>query len=229
MKKWIVALDVRDEATAFAWADAWSPSLCALKVGLEAYARFGSSFVRQLISRGYDVFLDLKFHDIPNTVASACAAAADLGVWMLNVHASGGERMMEAARDALLPFGKDKPYLIGVTVLTSLGEHDLPALGITQSLDAQVLQLASSAQNAGLDGVVCGAHEVPQVKARLGENFLTVTPGIRITGTSTDDQARYVTPKEADALGSDYGVIGRSVTKASNPTAVLKTLVSDVL
>jgi orotidine-5'-phosphate decarboxylase len=226
--KWIVALDVRDEATALAWADAWSPSWCALKVGQEAFTRFGPSFVRALVARGFDVFLDLKFHDIPNTVASACVAAADLGVWMLNVHASGGERMMQAARLALDGYGTTRPYLIAVTVLTSLGTDDLPGLGITTSLDEHVMRLALSAKRAGLDGVVCSAFEVPEVKATLGDDFLTITPGIRMMNTPADDQTRFVLPKEAKELGSDYGVIGRSVTKASNPTEQLKVLISDV-
>ncbi|MCH9755709.1 MAG: orotidine-5'-phosphate decarboxylase [Gammaproteobacteria bacterium] len=213
----IVALDMKDKAEALAFADACVPQLCVLKVGLEAFTRFGPSFVRELVARGFRVFLDLKFYDIPNTVASACRAAAELGVWMINVHASGGLKMMQAAREALDAFGDTKPYLIAVTILTSL-----------EASEKQVIDLAKLSKQAGLDGVVCSALEVPGLKAVCGEDFLTVTPGIRLSGDSSDDQKRVVTPLKARALGSDYAVIGRSITRAKDPIAVLKVVVSDV-
>jgi orotidine-5'-phosphate decarboxylase len=210
----IVALDIDDKAKALALVDTWDSSSCILKVGLEAFTRFGPSFVRDLIARGFRIFLDLKFHDIPNTVAASCRAAADLGVWMLNVHAAGGFEMMQAARDALAVYGDKKPYLIAVTVLTS-----------QDASNAQVIALAELSKKAGLDGVVCSAWEVPQLKAICGHTFLTVTPGIRLAGDSMDDQKRVVTPEKARALGSDYAVIGRSITRAADPTAVLKALI----
>ena len=210
----IVALDIDDQAKALALVDTWDPSWCILKVGLEAFTRFGPSFVRDLITRGFRVFLDLKFHDIPNTVAASCRAAADLGVWMLNVHAAGGLDMMQAARDALTVYGDKKPYLIAVTVLTS-----------QEASNTQIIALAECSKKAGLDGVVCSAREVPPLKAVCGHDFLTITPGIRLAGDSMHDQKRVVTPEKARALGSDYAVIGRSITRAANPTATLKALI----
>jgi orotidine-5'-phosphate decarboxylase len=211
----IVALDMDDKAKALAFAECCSPDWCVLKVGLEAFTRFGPSFVRDLVARGFRVFLDLKFHDIPNTVAAACRAAADLGVWMINVHASGGFEMMQAARVALNELGDAKPYLIAVTVLTSL-----------EASETEVIDLAKLSKEAGLDGVVCSALEVPGLKAVCGDNFLTVTPGIRLSGDSANDQKRVVTLLKARALGSDYAVIGRSITCAKDPIAVLKSILS---
>jgi orotidine-5'-phosphate decarboxylase len=222
--KLVVALDGIDEPTALAWADAWDPEWCALKVGHESFTRFGPSFVRALVAKDFNVFLDLKFHDIPNTVASACKAAADLGVWMLNVHAVGGLAMMQAAREALESFGNSRPLLIAVTVLTSLGVDDLASVGINKPLLEQALSLAQLAQQAGLDGVVCSALEVPELKKVCGQDFLTVTPGIRIQGDATHDQVRCVTPEQAAELGSDYGVIGRSITRAIDPLKQLQGL-----
>jgi orotidine-5'-phosphate decarboxylase len=212
--QYIVALDVNNKKKSLALVDAWDPDWCILKVGLEAFTRFGSTFVKDLISRGFRIFLDLKFHDIPNTVASACRAAADLGVWMLNVHASGGLLMMQAARDALDQYGDKKPYLIAVTVLTSQNAAQL-----------EVIELAKKAKQAGLDGVVCSALEVPALKAACGNHFLAITPGIRLAGDETHDQKRVVTPEKARILGSDYAVIGRSIMQAHNPTEQLKALV----
>jgi len=220
----IVALDGMDEATALSWADAWDPTWCALKVGNELFTRLGPRFIRDLIARNFNVFLDLKFHDIPNTVASACKAAADLGVWMLNVHAIGGLTMMQAARDALDAYGDTRPLLIAVTVLTSLASHDLAAVGINKPLLEQAKHLAKLAKQAGLDGVVCSAFEVAALKAACGQDFLTVTPGIRTQGDLKHDQVRCVTPEQAVKLGSDYGVIGRSITHALDPTEQLRTL-----
>ncbi|MDF1828121.1 MAG: orotidine-5'-phosphate decarboxylase [Legionellaceae bacterium] len=223
--EWIVALDGVEEVTALAWADAWDPSLCALKVGHESFTRFGPSFVRALVVKEFKIFLDLKFHDIPNTVASACKAAADLGVWMLNVHASGGAHMMQVARKALESYGETRPLLIAVTVLTSLSSDDLTAVGIHQPLLQHVVSLAELAKQADLDGVVCSAHEVSKIKAACGQDFLTVTPGIRMEGDAMHDQVRCVTPAMAEAFGSDFGVIGRSITKANDPLAQLRSLI----
>lgn len=220
----IVALDGVDETTALTWADAWDPTWCALKVGNESFTRFGPSFVRALIAKDFKIFLDLKFHDIPNTVASACKAAADLGVWMLNVHAGGGLAMMQAARHALNVYGDTRPLLIAVTVLTSLAPDDLAAIGINKPLLEQAKLLAKLAQQAELDGVVCSAREVPDLKAACGQDFLTITPGIRIQGDAINDQVRCVTPEQAAKLGSDYGVIGRSITRAADPTEQLRSL-----
>jgi len=222
--EWIVALDGVEKATALAWADAWDPSLCALKVGHESFTRFGPSFVRALVAKNFKLFLDLKFHDIPNTVASACKAAADLGVWMLNVHASGGFNMMQAACKALEGYGETRPLLIAVTVLTSLAPDDLAAVGIDKPLLQHVVSLAKLAKEAKLDGVVCSAHEVSAIKAACGQTFLTVTPGIRMESDATHDQVRCVTPAMAAAFGSDFGVIGRSITQADDPLARLRSL-----
>ncbi|MDF1646682.1 MAG: orotidine-5'-phosphate decarboxylase [Legionellaceae bacterium] len=213
----IVALDIDNQAKALAFVDTLSPDDCVLKVGLEAFTRFGPAFVRDLVIKGFRVFLDLKFHDIPNTVAAACRSVADLGVWMLNVHASGGFPMMQAARAALDELGDKKPYLIAVTVLTSL-----------EASETQVTDLAMLAKKAGLDGVVCSALEVPRLKIACGHDFLTVTPGIRLLGDNMDDQKRVVTPQEAKSLGTDYAVIGRSITRADNPVATLEAILSDV-
>lgn len=217
--KLIVALDFNDVFTALALVDQLDASTCALKVGLEMYTRFGAAFVDQLIKRQFKVFLDLKFHDIPNTVAQACKAAADLGVWMLNVHALGGHHMMQAAKSALAPYGPDRPLLIGVTLLTSLAESDLFSLGITQSLPTEINQLATLVKHAGLDGVVCSAFEVEAIKSVCGSSFLCVTPGIRMANDSKDDQIRLATPEQAIAMGSDFLVVGRSITQASDPKA----------
>jgi orotidine-5'-phosphate decarboxylase len=225
----IIALDGMDETTALGWADAWDPTWCALKVGNESFTRFGPSFVRALIAKDFNVFLDLKYHDISNTVASACKAAADLGVWMLNVHAAGGIKMMQAAREAVEEYGDTRPLLIAVTVLTSLGSDDLAGVGINKPLLQQVKNLSELAKQANLDGVVCSALEVPELKAVCGQDFLTVTPGIRLEGDATHDQVRCVTPELATELGSDYGVIGRSITRAMNPTERLRQLVEENL
>ena len=222
--KFIVALDGVDEKKALAWANVWDPNWCALKVGHESFTRFGPDFVRALIAKGFKIFLDLKFHDIPNTVASACKAAADLGVWMLNVHAVGGMKMMQAARDALNAYGETRPLLIAVTVLTSFAPDDLAAVGINKPLLEQALGLAKLAQQAGLDGVVCSALEVPELKLACGQDFLTVTPGLRMHGDAVHDQVRCVTPERATELGSDYGVIGRSITRAPDPIKQMRLL-----
>ncbi len=219
--KVIVALDYDNQNEALAFVDRIEPGSCRLKVGKEMFTYFGPDFVRQLHDRGHSVFLDLKFHDIPNTCSKAVKAAADLGVWMVNVHASGGERMMTASREILEPYGKDRPLLIGVTVLTSMEASDLAGIGINQEPQQQVLNLASLAKNSGLDGVVCSAQEASILKGNLGQNFKLVTPGIRPVGSEADDQRRVMTPVEAIAAGSDYLVIGRPITHAADPALVL--------
>ncbi|WP_305371807.1 orotidine-5'-phosphate decarboxylase [Photobacterium leiognathi] len=219
--KVIVALDYDNQNEALAFVDRIEPGSCRLKVGKEIFTYFGPDFVRQLHERGHSVFLDLKFHDIPNTCSKAVKAAADLGVWMVNVHASGGERMMTASREILEPYGKDRPLLIGVTVLTSMEASDLAGIGINQEPQQQVLNLASLAKNSGLDGVVCSAQEASILKGNLGQNFKLVTPGIRPVGSEAGDQRRVMTPVEAIAAGSDYLVIGRPITQAADPALVL--------
>tara|TARA_B100001059_G_scaffold234011_1_gene275416 strand:+ start:42 stop:746 length:705 start_codon:yes stop_codon:yes gene_type:complete len=221
-KKVLIALDYDDQETALAFVKQLSPDTCRLKVGKEMFTYFGPEFVKELIELGFDVFLDLKFHDIPNTVAKAVTAAAKMGVWMVNVHASGGFEMMTKAKVALEPFGDKAPILIAVTVLTSMDESELKRLGINKSPQEQVIYLAKLAKEAGLDGVVCSAQEASVLKAELGEHFKLVTPGIRPEGSDAGDQKRIMTPKQAIEAGSDYLVLGRPITKASNPLKVLQ-------
>ena len=220
--KVVVALDFDKKADALSFVDKVSPNDCRLKVGKEMFTYFGPELVKTFVNKGFDVFLDLKFHDIPNTVAKAVTAAADLGVWMVNVHASGGSKMMLKANEALQSFGSDKPLLIAVTVLTSMGEEDLRGLGISLSPAEQVMHLARLTKESGLDGVVCSAWEADQLKQTLGQKFKLITPGIRPAGSSSDDQKRIMTPEQALTVGVDYLVIGRPITKASDPRAVLQ-------
>lgn len=220
----VVALDYADRNQALAFVDRIAPEDCRLKVGKEMFTLFGPQFVRDLHQRGFDVFLDLKFHDIPNTAAHAVAAAAELGVWMVNVHASGGARMMTAAREALVPFGKDAPLLIAVTVLTSMEASDLYDLGITSSPAEHAERLARLTQQCGLDGVVCSAQEAVRFKSEFGQAFKLVTPGIRPAGSDVGDQRRIMTPEEAQKAGVDYMVIGRPVTQSADPAQTLKAI-----
>lgn len=222
----IVAVDFADVKSAWNFIDRVEPQDCRLKIGKELFTHAGPDFIRQIQQKGFDVFLDLKFHDIPNTVAKAVAAAADLGVWMTNVHASGGARMMEAAKDALYSYGKDAPILIAVTVLTSMDASDLKEIGINVSPLEQATRLAVLAKSCGLDGVVCSAKEVQSFRTRLGSNFKLVTPGIRPIGSDPDDQRRIMTPKRAQAAGSDYLVIGRPITQAEDPEQTLKSILA---
>ncbi|NVJ60847.1 MAG: orotidine-5'-phosphate decarboxylase [Gammaproteobacteria bacterium] len=217
----IVALDFANQKDAFELVDQLDPSQCRLKVGKEMFTHFGPNFVKQLIDRDFDVFLDLKFHDIPNTVSKACLAAAELGVWMVNVHTSGGQKMMETTAKSLEVFGSERPLLIGVTVLTSMTESELKSIGVEESLEQHVLRLAALAQKSGLDGVVCSAHEAAGLKSNLGKDFSLVTPGIRLASANADDQSRIMTPEQAIKAGSDYLVIGRPITQASNPLTAL--------
>lgn len=222
--KVIVALDFATEAQALKLVDGLDPTMCRLKLGKEMFTHMGPSFVKSLENRGFGVFLDLKFHDIPNTVARAVAAAADLGVWMVNVHASGGPRMMEAAVKALEPYGAKRPLLTAVTVLTSMDEEQLRAVGITCPLEEQVLRLATLTRDCGLDGVVCSAREAAMLRQHLGQDFKLVTPGIRPRNAELGDQIRVVTPADAIKLGSSYLVMGRPITKALDPIAALKAV-----
>ena len=222
--KIIVALDYEKESDALALVDQIDPNLCRLKVGKEMFTTLGINFVKQLHQRNFDVFLDLKYHDIPNTVARAVRSAADLGVWMVDLHASGGLRMMEEVKRILEPYGKDAPLLIAVTVLTSMEDLDLLQIGINASPMEQVLRLAHLTQRAGLDGVVCSPQEVEILRNACGEEFKLVTPGIRPTGADFGDQRRVMTPTAAIRAGSDYLVIGRPITKADNPVEVLRSI-----
>lgn len=221
----IIALDFSTEAAATHLVDQLDPTRCALKVGSELFTHFGPTWIKRLIARGFFVFLDLKFHDIPHTVSRACQVAAQMGVWMLTVHVSGGLAMLNAARDALASYGETRPRLVGVTVLTSFTASDLKTIGIVDPVPTQVTRLAHLAKQAGLDGVVSAAHEVPAIKAACGDAFITVTPGIRLPTSTQDDQARIVTPQEAWALGSDYLVVGRPITHAPNPLNVLNEFI----
>ena len=220
----IVALDFPSAAEALAFAGRVTPALCRLKVGLELFSAAGPGVVEQLAARGFDVFLDLKYHDIPTTVARACTAAARLGVWMLNVHALGGTQMLEAARSALEKVPSRRPLLIGVTVLTSQGAGTLAEIGLDADPAAQVLRLAGLVQKAGLDGIVCSAQEAGILRVRFGTGFVLVTPGIRPAGTESHDQQRTMTPLAAVRQGADFLVIGRPVTQAPDPVATLMEL-----
>ena len=236
--KIIIALDFKDEVTTLALVAQLDPSLCKLKVGKELFVRCGPVLVKKLIDMGFDVFLDLKFYDIPNTVAAACQAAAELGVWMVNVHASGGREMMVAAREAIDQC-QYKPLLIGVTVLTSLSREDISETGLDIEPAEQVLRLAKLTQSAGLDGVVCSPQEVAMLKQqlepneqlepnkKLGGNFKLVTPGVRPAGSATADQKRIMTPSEALTQGSDYLVIGRPVTASPDPVQELNKIINE--
>ena len=219
----IVALDFPDAAAANALVARLSPDQCRLKVGLELFTAAGPGLVGALASRGFDVFLDLKFHDIPNTVARACERAAQLGVWMLNVHTLGGSAMMRAAREAIERSAR-RPLLLGVTVLTSHSADDLRELGLAEGVDTQVERLAGMAQQAGLDGVVCSAHETQKLRKRFGKKFCLVTPGIRPSGAAVQDQSRVMTPRAAMEGGSDFLVVGRPITQAPDPVAALATI-----
>lgn len=224
----VVALDFPSDQPALALVDQLDPAKCRLKVGKELFTRAGPELVRALHGRGFEVFLDLKFHDIPNTAAGAVAAAADLGVWMVNVHASGGEKMMTACRERLEHFGADRPLLIAVTVLTSMTAADLAGIGIAESPQAQVSRLATLTRHCGLDGVVCSAQEAPALKAEQGAGFKLITPGIRPLSADKGDQQRIMTPTEAIRAGSDYLVVGRPITQAEDPLAALEAIYAEV-
>ena len=219
----IVALDVPEMAAAIALAARLDPKACRVKVGNELFTAAGPAVVAQLHERGFEVFLDLKYHDIPNTVAGACRAAARLGVWMLNVHASGGEAMMRAAREAVAGVARP-PLVIGVTLLTSLADADLAPVGFAGTARDNVVRLARLARASGLDGVVCSAQEAPSLREATGDDFVLVTPGIRLASDALGDQARVVTPPEAVRLGAHYLVIGRPITGSPDPAASLESI-----
>jgi orotidine-5'-phosphate decarboxylase len=223
----IVALDYSDSGAAMELVSGLDPELCRLKVGKEMFTRFGPAFVEQLVAKGFDLFLDLKFHDIPNTVAAACIAAADLGVWMTNVHASGGRRMMEAAKERLQQLPKP-PLLVAVTILTSLGQQDIDEIGYPGSPAENVMRLAKLADTSGMDGIVCSPLEAREVRPLVTDGFRLVTPGVRPASSQQDDQTRVMTPAKAINAGSDFLVVGRPITQASDPLQALRDILSEI-
>ncbi|MBB72581.1 MAG: orotidine-5'-phosphate decarboxylase [Legionellales bacterium] len=226
--KVIVALDFAELDATLAFIDELDPSHCRVKVGKELFTRFGAGIVKRLVDKKFDVFLDLKYHDIPNTVASACLAAADLGVWMVNMHAMGGVPMMTHAAETIAKHDGHKPLLIAVTILTSMSMEDIMTIGLTGPVEYNVKHLAELAEQSGMDGVVCSAHEVELIHSVCSSKFLTVTPGIRLESDDHNDQKRVMTPKAAVAAGADYLVIGRPITQAENPSAILQKINVDI-
>jgi len=218
--KIIIAIDVNNQPDAIRLAEKFDPKLCRLKIGLELYTAEGPAILEVLQKLGFEIFLDLKFHDIPNTVARVCAVAASMGVWMVNVHALGGQAMMSAAREAISK-SNHQPLLTAVTILTSHSQEDLAAVGITGNLEECVLQYAENARQAGCDGIVCSALEAGKLRKKLGDDFILVTPGIRPEGGNTNDQKRVVSPVAAIESGANYLVIGRPVTGADDPARAL--------
>ena len=221
--KIIVALDYPTMASAISLANQLDPDRCKLKVGKELFTCSGPQIVENLTAKGFDIFLDLKYHDIPNTVAKACRVAADLGVWMVNVHTLGGQDMMVAAREAISD-KPQRPLLIGVTLLTSMDEETFQQIGLVGTLESTVIKLANLAQKSGLDGVVCSPLETKLLRTRHTENFQLVTPGIRPTDSESNDQHRTMTPIQAVDAGSNYLVIGRPITNATNPMQALELI-----
>ena len=221
----IIPLDM-EYTSAVSIADKLDPNICRLKVGNQLFTSSGPKIVKTLHDKGFEIFLDLKFHDIPNTVYESVRSAANLGVWMINVHASGGSKMLDASKKALEGFDKP-PLLVGVTILTSISEEILTEIGFN-NLDKQVMRLTKLAQRSGLDGVVCAASDASKVKQTCGESFLTVTPGIRPKDADLNDQSRTSTPKEAIANGSDFLVIGRPITGSEDPTNALEKIYKEV-
>ncbi|OUS34962.1 orotidine 5'-phosphate decarboxylase ['Osedax' symbiont bacterium Rs2_46_30_T18] len=224
----VVALDYPSLDQALQMADQLDPQRCRLKVGKELYTRSGPKIIESLSAKGFEIFLDLKFHDIPNTVAKAVRAAAEMGVWMVNVHASGGRKMMEQARNELQQVKDNQTLLIAVTVLTSMGRSDLAEIGLDVEPMAHVQRLAQLTKSCGLDGVVCSAQEVAMLRTALGSDFALVTPGIRLSSDSTDDQQRIMTPGKALQQGSSYLVIGRPITNAASPMQALAAIEADI-
>ena len=223
----IVALDYPDAKSALALLARLDPKLCKVKVGKELYTVAGPQLIEKIHNSGFSLFLDLKYHDIPNTAAAACAAAAGLGVWMLNVHALGGRAMMDAARDAIAKSAK-RPKLIAVTLLTSMGAADMTDVGLIGNPQEAVLRLARLAQASGLDGVVCSPQEAVALRKQCGKGFTLVTPGVRPADAAKDDQQRVATPRQAIADGADYLVIGRPVTRALDPLAALQAIDAEI-
>lgn len=225
--KIIVALDYPDAKSANAFVECINADLCKLKVGKELFTAEGPKFVESLVNKGFDVFLDLKFHDIPNTVANACSVAAELGVWMVNVHALGGRKMMTAAGGALAN-KQHRPLLIAVTILTSMGKEDITEIGLSGEPADNVARLAALAEESGLDGVVCSPKEVSMLREQRGSAFKLVTPGIRPADSETGDQKRVMTPAEAILTGSSYLVIGRPITQAEDPVVALENISAEL-
>lgn len=225
--KVIVALDYPADEPALELLARIDPAQCRVKIGKEMFTRMGPAFVEQVATRGFEIFLDLKYHDIPNTVAAACAAAADMGVWMTNVHASGGRKMMTAAADRLAGLN-ERPLLIGVTILTSLGQDDIAEIGYAGTPAENVLRLAALAEESGLDGVVCSPLEVSALRGERGAGFRLVTPGVRPAGASVNDQKRIMTPGDAMRAGASYLVVGRPITAAADPLASLQAINAEV-
>jgi orotidine-5'-phosphate decarboxylase len=224
--KIIVALDYPQAASALALTERLDPALCRLKVGKELFTSAGPQLIESLQQRGFEVFLDLKFHDIPNTTAQACKAAAALGVWMVNVHALGGRKMMETAREALAHHAQ-RPKLIAVTILTSMAQEDLNGIGIEASPAQMVSRLAQLTRDSGLDGVVCSAQEAATLRQQCGKDFCLVTPGIRPAHAAANDQSRIMTPQAALQAGSSYLVIGRPITQAPDPLQALQDIMKE--
>ncbi len=225
--KIIVALDYSNEKQALNFIAQLNNQLCRLKIGKEMFTHFGPQLIEKIQSKDFEIFLDLKYHDIPNTTAKACEAAADLGVWMLNIHAGGGRKMMEAAANAIANH-KLKPHLIAVTVLTSLSQQDLIEIGINDSPATHAIKLAKLAQDSGINGIVCSAQEASSMRKQFTDDFLLVTPGIRTKNNKSDDQQRIMTPLNAINAGADYLVIGRPITQSDNPMGTLLTINSDI-
>lgn len=223
----IIALDMDDQKQVLSLVKQLDPARCRLKIGKELFTSFGPKLVKKLQKLGFDIFLDLKFHDIPNTVYKAVKAACELDVWMLTIHSSGGSEMLRAAR-AAVDESEHKPLLIAVTVLTSLSDNDMAEQGIQRSAAEQVLRLASLAQQNGMDGVVCSAAEVPSIRRLLSKSFVLVTPGIRPAGDDAQDQKRVVTPRDAISAGSDFLVIGRPITRARKPVEKLNLILDEI-
>lgn len=227
MSQLIIALDFPTSYQALEFVKPLSPKQCKLKVGLELFVSAGPDFIKQLTDQGFDIFLDLKFHDIPNTVGSVCSAAAKLGVWMMNVHASGGTTMMKTAK-AAIDDQNSSTKLIAVTVLTSMNNQELASMNIKQSASEQVSTLASLTKGAGLDGIVCSAQEAEMLRKDYGKEFLLVTPGIRPAGSATNDQSRIMTPGKAIQAGSSYIVVGRPITQSDNPIGVIEHINQEI-
>jgi len=225
--KVVVALDFANAKDTLSLVDQLDPSICKLKVGKELFTAAGPQLVEQLVSKDFKVFLDLKFHDIPTTVSKACEAASNLGVWMLNVHASGGSAMMQAALEGVNR-SHHSPYLIAVTVLTSMDQANLTELGIQNTVEEQVLKLAGLTQQSGLHGVVCSAMEAQQLRTVIPNDFLLVTPGIRPASASLDDQNRVMTPSKALSMGASYLVVGRPITQAKHPIEALQAINEEI-
>ncbi|MGR9093098.1 MAG: orotidine-5'-phosphate decarboxylase [Gammaproteobacteria bacterium] len=223
----IVALDFPNEQQALATVAALDPARCRVKVGKELFTRCGPPIVERLVRDGFDVFLDLKFHDIPNTVAAACAAAADLGCWMINVHASGGRAMMEAAAERLSQLA-ESPLLIAVTVLTSMDDAAIREIGFEMGSEELVVRLARLAQTSGMDGVVSSPRELDAIRGACGQEFVTVTPGVRPASAAANDQKRVATPAAARAAGASYLVVGRPVTQAADPAAAVEAIITEL-